>query len=251
MSVLDGLLATLPEGELRQVVVGAFWTAVVADVDGKAQCGLASTLHMDDHHHTGRPAIREAGKLGELSAQRLAQLAFSSSVMEAGIGIAAINALLPRRESEWTDLNAEEFIARHGAGKRVVVVGHFPFVPRLRERVGNLVVLEERPRGDDLPAEAAPDVIPQADILAITGTTLINSTFEDLMALRGADALVLVLGPSTPLSTILFGYGVQVLSGAIVQDIDAVLQAVSQGANFQQLHRQGVRLVTLRKTGPL
>jgi hypothetical protein len=247
MSVIDDLLATLPDGQVLEIRVGAFWTAVVVQVNGHRHCGLASTLRTDEHHHSSRPAIREAGRLTEMNALRLAGLAFSSSVMEAAIGIATINALLPRRETEWTDLNAEEFIARHGAGKRVALIGHFPFVPRLRERVGTLSVLEERPQGDDLPAEAAPDIIPQADILAMTGTTLINSTFEGLMALHRSDALVLLLGPSTPLSTVLFDYGVQVLSGAVVEDIDAVLRAVGEGANFQQLHRLGVRLVTMQK----
>ena len=127
------------------------------------------------------------------------------------------------------------------------MVGHFPFIPRLRERVGRLWVLEQRPHGEDLPADAASEVIPQADVLAITGTSLINQTFEGLMALRRPGALVLLLGPTTPLSPILFDHGVHLLSGAVVEDIDMVLRAVSQGANFRQVHRQGVRLVTIRK----
>jgi len=74
-----------------------------------------------------------------------------------------------------------------------------------------------------------------------------NRTFDDLIALCRPDALVLVLGPSTPLSPIMFEYGVQVVSGAVVEDIDAVLCAVSQGANFRQVHRHGVRLVTMQR----
>jgi uncharacterized protein (DUF4213/DUF364 family) len=137
-------------------------------------------------------------------------------------------------------------IARHGAGKRVALVGHFPFIPRLREHVGKLWVLELQPRGEDLSADAAEEVIPQADVLAITGTTLINRTFEGLMALRRSDALVLVLGPSTPLSPVLFDHGAHLLSGSVVEDIESVLRTVSQGANFRQIHRQGVRLVTMK-----
>ena len=45
--------------------------------------------------------------------------------------------------------------------------------------------------------------------------------------------LVLALGPSTPLSPVMFDYGVHLLSGSVVEDIDTVLQAVSQGANFR------------------
>jgi uncharacterized protein (DUF4213/DUF364 family) len=109
-----------------------------------------------------------------------------------------------------------------------------------------LWVLEQQPRAEDLPAGAAAEVIPQADVLAITGTALINHTFDTLMALRHPQALVLVLGPSTPLSPILFNRGVHILSGSIVEDVEAVLRGVSQGANFRQLHQLGIRLVTMQ-----
>ena len=248
MTLIDDLLAALPDGSVRDVQVGAFWTAVVVEIDGQAKCGLASTMSGDDnHHHGGGPAVRDAGHLMERSARELAALAFSQSPMEAAIGIATINALLPALEERWVDLNAEEVIAQHGAGRPVALVGHFPFIPRLRDRVGSLSVLELQPRGEDLPADAASDVIPQADVLAITGTTLINHTFEGLMALRHPDALVLVLGPSTPLSPLLFDHGVHLLSGSVVEDVDSVLRVVSQGANFRQVRRQGVRLVTMQK----
>ena len=82
------------------------------------------------------------------------------------------------------------------------VVGHFPFIPRLREHVGKLWVLEQQPRGEDSPAKAVRDVIPKADVVALTGTTLVNHTFGELMALRRPEALVLVLGSSTPLAPV-------------------------------------------------
>ncbi len=249
MKLVDQLLAALPEGDVKEVRIGAFWTAVVTEVDGQQRCGLASTLRDDDdHHHGGGAAVRDAGRLLDCNARELAELARSYHPMEAAIGMATINALLPTQEEQWVDLNAGEVITQHGAGKRVALVGHFPFIPRVREQVGVLWVLEQRPAGEDLPAEAAYDVIPRADVVAITGTALLNHTFESLMALCRPEALVLVLGPSTPLSPILFDHGVHILSGSVVEDVPAVLRAVSQGANFRQLHRYGVRLVTIQNS---
>lgn len=246
MRVIDDLLRAVPEDvPVCEVRVGAFWTAVVVGSEGRWRCGLASTLH-DDHGH-GRPAVREAGNLSAYRPRELAELARSESPIEASIGMAAINALISVKDRAWPDINADEVIARHGAGKRVALVGHFPFIPWLREQVGQLTVLELRPRGDDRPASAAAEVIPEADVLAITATTLINHTFQGLMDLRRPDALVLMLGPSTPLSPILFDHGVHLLSGSLVEDVDAVLRAVSQGANFRQVHRAGVRLVTIMR----
>jgi len=247
MGVIDDLLTAAPDGAVRDVLVGAHKTAVVAAVGGVRRCGLASTPRDDEHHYGGGPGVREAGALLERDARALAALARSPSPMEAAIGIAAINALLPREEARWQDLNAEEILADRGAARRVVLVGHFPFVPRLRERTGTLHVLEQHPRGDDLPLEAAAEIIPQADVLGITGAVFINHTFETLMALRRPEALVVVLGPSTPLSSVLFDHGVDVISGTVVEDVDAVMRAVGQGANFQQLRRLGIRLVTMTR----
>ena len=90
-------------------------------------------------------------------------------------------------------------------------------------------------------------MIPRADVVAITGTAFINHTFEDLIALCRPEAVTLVLGPSTPLSPVLFSHGVRILSGSVVEDMDSVMRAVCQGANFRQIHRQGVRLVTMSR----
>jgi len=245
MTVVDDLLAVLHDGTVRDVRIGAFWTAVVVESEGRRRCGLASTLRDVSHHHGGGSAVRDAGALTERRARELAELARSKSFLEATIGMATINALLPRHEEQWTDLNAEEVLAQRGVGKRVAVIGHFPFIPRLQQRAATLWVLEQQPHGEDLPADAASVVIPQADILALSGTTLLNHTFAGLMALRRPEALVLVLGPTTPLSPVLFDHGVHLLSGSVVVDIDAVLRTVSQGATFGQVHRRGVRLVTM------
>jgi len=243
VSIIDRLLASLNrDAPVREVRVGAFWTAVVLGTD-PPRCGLASTLRSEDHHKG--PPVRDAGRLLERSALELAALLHSKSPEEASIGMATVNALLEVDEEACVEVNAEEVIIEKGAGKKVAIVGHFPFIPRVRREAGTLWVLEQRPRGDDLPAEAAPDVIPQADVVAITGTALINHTFEELVALCRPDAYVLVLGGSAPLSPVILDYGVDATAGTRVIDVPAVLRAVSQGATFRQI--PGKRLLTMKR----
>lgn len=243
--LIEELLAILPDAPVETVLVGLSWTAVVVGLDGQRRCGLATTQRSAGGH--GAPVVSNAGGLASYGGRALAGLARSASLTERSIGLAAINALLPRQESAWTQANASEVIAARGAGKRVALVGHFPFVDWLRQQVGALWVLELAPREGDLPAEAAADIIPQADVVAITGTTLINGTFDELMALRQPDAFTLILGPTTPLSPLFFQHGVDLIAGAVVEEVDAVLRAVSQGAGFRQVHRAGVRLVTMQR----
>jgi uncharacterized protein (DUF4213/DUF364 family) len=124
------------------------------------------------------------------------------------------------------------------------VVGHFPWIPKLRDAVEELWVLEQRPQDGDLPAQAAERVLPQADVVAITGTSFINHTLERLLELSRGSFTVLV-GPTSPLSPLLFDWGIDVISGTIVDDPEAAIRSVSEGAIFRQV--KGVRLVNMVK----
>lgn len=242
MSIVDDLLGSLPAEAvaLRDVRIGAFWTVVWTAMGA----GLASTQR-DAHTPHGHSLIRWAGDLLDHNAQQLAGLLRAKSPMEAALGMAAVNALLHVDEADLTDRNASEEIIRQGKGRRVVVVGHFPFIPKVRRAVGHLDVLELDPGPDELPPVAAEQVIPHADVVAITGTSLVNGTFEGLVRLCRRDAYVLVLGPTSPLSPVLFEYGVDLIAGTRVVDPVEALAVAGQGAIFRQM--RGVRLVTMAR----
>jgi uncharacterized protein len=163
----------------------------------------------------------------------------------ASVGMACLNATIPPIPEWWTTINAGEMIASKGRGKRVALIGHFPFVSELKSQVGELDVLELKPGEGDLPADEAPQVIPRADIVAITSMAFINGTMQGLLDLCSPKATVIVLGPSTPLSPVLFEHGVHMLCGSIVEKIDPVLEKVAAGEGFQKIQHCGVRLVTM------
>jgi uncharacterized protein (DUF4213/DUF364 family) len=237
--LLDSLETDAP---VRQILVGAFWTGVVLDTN-PPRCGLASTLRAE----TGGPwpPVVEAGRLLERSGRELAELLRSDRILEASIGTAAFNALLDVDESPMTEANAERFILEQGSGKRIAIVGHFPFIERARSAASDCWVLELDPAPGDLPASRAPELLPQADVVALTGTSLINHTFDELIGLCRPDAFVLLLGPSTPLTPVLFEAGVDAISGTRVHDPELVLRSVVQGATFRQIKRAGgLRLLT-------
>ncbi|MGQ9586114.1 MAG: Rossmann-like domain-containing protein [Anaerolineae bacterium] len=244
MQVLEDLLASLPEEHTppKDVCVGAFWTVVW----GRRGCGLASTQREGEAAH-GEVLVRWGGRLLEHSTTELAGLVRSSSLTEAALGMAAVNALIPVDLSRCSEENAAEVLARQGEGKHVVIVGHFPFVERLRQRVGHLAVLELRPRPGDLEAARAADILPQADVIGLTGTVLLNRTFDALRRLWRPGAYVVMLGPTTPLSPVLFDYGVDLLAGTYVTDPPVALRHAAEGCIFRQM--RGVRLLTLDKGG--
>ncbi|WP_319379448.1 DUF364 domain-containing protein [uncultured Methanocorpusculum sp.] len=237
-TIIDDLLATLPNKPVpvRSVHVGAHWTAVCS-----TRCGLATTI-IGDNCHDHKTVVRDAGSLHLKSAQELAEYAKSNYPLEASIGIAAINSLLDMDERNAVEMNASQVLMEKGAGKNVALVGHFPFIPKLRDSVKNLWVLELNPTEDDYPAQAASELIPKADIVALTASSLINHTMDNLLELCDPDALVMILGPSTPLSPVLFDRGANIVAGSRVLDENDVLHAIAQGSTFQQV--TGVKLLT-------
>jgi len=237
MGVLDDLISSLSrDSVVREVHTCVFWTAVLSK-----HWGLASTFH--EPHPEHRP-VRNAGGLTGLSALELAQYARSDNVLEASIGMAAINSLIDVDEARCVKENALDALARKGRGKNIAIVGRFPWTPKLRMIARTLWVIEQRPQEGDLPAEAAEEVLPQADVVGLTGTSFINHTFDRLLVLS-KNSFVVILGPTTPLSPVLFDYGVDILAGVTVVEPDKTIRSISQGAIFSQV--KGVRLVTMAK----
>lgn len=245
--ILGPILEQLPSGEIEQVQIGLRWTAVVARGEHGRRCGLATTRRIDQGH--GRDVLPEAGRLHTLPAAELAAAILESPhPLMHSVGMATINALLAPVDESAGDPDAGKMLAGLGAGKHVAVVGHFPFTERLRQYVGRLDVLEKDPRGGDLPAEAAERVLPECDVIAVTAMTLLNGSFNGLKELFPEHATVIMLGPSTPLSALMFEHGLDVLAGSVVEKIDPVIKGVAQSASYRQLHALGIRKVMMKKT---
>jgi uncharacterized protein (DUF4213/DUF364 family) len=222
---------------VKSVQTCVFWTAVITK-----QCGLSSTFRDEGIPHDR--GVRDVGNLTRKTALELAEYAKSKSLLEASIGMATVNSLIDIDESKCIEKNAFEILLEKGKDGNVAVVGHFPWIPKLREKVQNLWVLEERLREGDLPSTDADRILPQCDVVGITGTSFINHTLEGLLALC-KNAFVVLIGPTCPLSSILLDYGIDAICGAKVVDEDKVIQSISQGATFKEVI--GVKLVTLTR----
>jgi len=243
VTLLTQVIASVKDdAPVSRVCQGMFQTALTS-----RGCGLAATLYDDTDftRHQVRPPVTAAGNLIGQSAREVARLALSDSLPEASLGMAALNSLLEVDPARCTEANARDELLRRGQGRRVAVVGHFPFVAQLREGASALDVLEQRPRPGDLAAAAAPEVIPLADVVAISGTTCTNHTLDALLALCRTDAYVILLGGTAPLSPVLFDYGVDAVAGTLVADADEVYRVISQGGAYRQV--TGIRRVILRR----
>lgn len=239
MKIIDDLLLNLKGNDfpVKSVHACVFWTAVITK-----HCGLSSTFRDEKVPHDR--GVRDVGNLTRKRALELANYAKSENLLEASIGMATLNSLIDVDESKCMERNALDIILEKGQGKNVAIVGHFPWIPELKGNTRNLWVLEQRPReGDRLPQEAD-QILPQCEVVAITGTSFINHTLEELLNLC-QKAYVLLIGPTSPLSPFLFDYGIDAICGSKVVNLNAVIRSISEGATFREI--KGVKRLTLTK----
>ena len=237
MEILNSLISSIKEDHaIHQIITGVHWTAVVSKY-----CGLSSTFQDPPPH---RP-IDGVGNLARRTALELAEFAKSDAQLEASIGMAALNSLIEVNEKQCIELNAFDELAEKGKDKNIVIVGHFPFIPKLRKLARTLWVLEMNLRPGDLPAEKAEEILPQADVIGITGTALINHTLDGLLSHCKKDSWVMMIGGTTPLSPVLFDYGVDMIAGSKVIDPRKAINCIGQGATFRQI--EGIKHLIMKK----
>ena len=244
-SVIDVILEECTPGqgiEVLDVRVGPYWTVVRSSVG----TGMASTMAGSFDRRVGVP-VEAAGGLLDLGLGALVQLLRSTSVPEAALGLAAVNSLTDVSRMVLTDLNAREVLKDKGRDKAVAIIGRFPFVEEIRTVSRELWVFEKGAgrRADDLGPEHVAGVLPHAEVVAISATTLINHTLEEILPYISPEAFTMLLGPSTPMMPCLFDFGIDLLCGSVIEDPTAVITAVEQGAVTRQI--SGVRRVTLDK----
>jgi len=229
VTIYEKLMAEMEPGLVTEaVVIGPFLTAVRAG----GRVGLATTMPVKGAGHVA-PQVRDAGSLAGRPLAELARMIDSKLPLEASLAMAAINAGIVAPPG-LPEKNGAALLRDKASELNLVVVGHFNFIHDLTPLTHSTVVLELDPREGDLPASAAERIIPEADVVAITGSAFANHTIEPLLKIaRGK--WIMVLGPTTPLSPILLASGVSAAAGTIVTNAETTLKQIMEGAMFRQL----------------
>jgi uncharacterized protein (DUF4213/DUF364 family) len=266
LDVIGAILgADLDAIMVERVVVGLFFTGVKL---GNGVAGACATPIKTIPEAVCCPSSAMAmpfpGKLRGRPAVELAREALCGHGIRRAVGIAAVNALA---ESCWQYRPHPEIELRPGVdafdateihgGDEVVVVGAFvPFLKELKRRRQSFLVLEQDPatlKPDELPffrpAAQAAEIVPQADVLLITGSTLVNATLEELLALARPDARVTIVGPTVGMLPDPFlARGADVLGCVRITEPDAFLDLLAEGGSgYHFFGRSAQKIVLARR----
>jgi len=217
-----------PAERVKSFVYGGHWLMVESDAGG---VGLAQ--HFQPISGAAEPLVSPYEIIGQ-PLRKVAERIKSWDFNVASIGLAALNAanntlaLMPQSPIQpginSLPGNAFDFFLSEATGKKVAVIGHFPGLRMLRQHC-DMCILERNPKSGDLPDAAAEYVLPEQDIVFVTGTTFINKTITRLLELT-KKARVFMVGPSTPMHPLLFDHGFASLSGLVVEDAASIARAL-------------------------
>jgi len=272
-SILQETFAAIPEilgAELdvitvERAVIGLFFTGVKLSNGIAGACATPiKTIPEAVCCPSSAMAMPFPGKLKGRPAFDLVREALGENGIRRAVGIAAMNALADtcwrRRPHPDTELclDVDAFDATEiRAGDRVVVVGAFvPFLRELKRRHQPYLVLEQDSatlKPDELPffrpAEEAATVVPEADVLLITGTTLINDTLEQLLRMARPEARVTMVGPTVSMLPDAFlRRGADILGTVRITGPDAFLDMLSEGGSgYHFFGRTAQKVVLVRR----
>ena len=173
--------------------------------------------------------VENVGHLMDRSVFELIEMVYSTHPVEVSIGMAALNSILEYDTTYEVEYNARDILLEKCASKNVAIIGHFPFADLLRANAKNVWVLELDPVPGEYDASEAVNLVPKADVVGLTATTLMNGTFDELSKLFSKDAFVVMMGPSTPMSSCLFDYGIDILAGSKVTDSKTLIPLYRTG----------------------
>lgn len=230
---------------IADVRVGVFLTAVLLS-DGS--CGVASTdLSSNSNCYIKKRDFSEfsPSKIKGQKVQALFDRKPDKRIINS-LKTAVINALSSRIISK-TDFNILDYtdpidLIDLSSRKTITMVGAFQsYIKKIGETDNKLYVLELNEnalkKGQKqyyVPATEYPSILPQSDIVIITGLSLVNNTFDDLLSSISRGTQVIVTGPSSSMiPDLLFERKVDIVGSAKITDPDVLFRVVSEaGTGF-------------------
>lgn len=220
-------------GAVRRVLLGLNWS--VAEIDGAAGLCFSPVEAPRTLPWSGTLAGRSAGELCDwVRSWNPCEAAVGAAVINAAVNAAAPArfAALPLEENGPPHLRVFGHFAPQLRGARVAVIGHYPALREFlwREQGASIdyQCIERRPQPGDLPDTAAEQVLPGADWVFITASSIANKTLPRLLQLSRS-ATVVLMGPSLPWLTEWAQFGVDYLAGVAVRDRELLFRVAAEG----------------------
>lgn len=232
--LIDSVKLSFDE-KVKDLRVGIRWIGVLTK-----KLGISITFD-NNKHMTG---IEDAGNFSGKNAEELLNFLKTFDTLKIGIGLGTLNSLL-KQPKNFETINIFDYLLEKGKDKKIVFIGHFEDINKLENVAKEVTIIERKPKEEDFLDTFQEYLIPEADIVAITGSTFANKSIKRILELS-KNSYTIVFGPSTPLSEVLFDYGVDMIGGILIKDDKKVLDIISQGGSLNKF-KNLVEFVTIKR----
>lgn len=224
-SLYDAIIENIPHGAvIDRTARGERWSAAL----GGGKIGIA----MSTEGESIAPVF-PAGLEG-MDIKDAASAVKSWNLREAGLALAAANLWYNTKE-RMKALTCEEPAENYCTagldikGKTVAAIGHLKMTEQIHREAAQIYIIERAPQSGDYPDSACDYILPQCDIVLITGNAIVNKTLPHLLSLC-ENACTILIGPSVPMCPALLDCGIDRLAGLAVTDAEAMLKKVEDGS---------------------
>ena len=236
-ALIERAQAQAVDAKVKQVMLGVTWTLCETDRQYGDCIGLAMSPGQSSR------TLPWSGTLIDRSIADIIPWIKSWNPFESAVGLASINSVInstsnslisnavPISSAEFSNLSVFEHFLPQLKNKTVVVVGRYPGLERY-ESLLDLIVLERDSIADDLPDPACEYVLPEADWVFLTASSIINKTFPRLAELS-CNAVTVLMGPSVPWLEEWKEYGIDFLAGIKVCNPGILQATVAQGGGIR------------------
>jgi hypothetical protein len=174
--------------------------------------------------------IKDAGSLHGKKMSDIIELINSPSSLERSLAMAGVNSLLNiSMELEAQQGDMLLYLRDKYKGEKVAMIGHFPFADEMKKWAGEFHVIEKNPVGDDLTFERGREFLNKAAAVIITGTTILNKSFIEVIS-ECKNSFNVMLGPTVPPSDLLFDCGVSAIVAIRALDNARLYSSIAEGA---------------------
>ncbi len=211
--LIDGMDDTVTVSE---IVRGRAWVGAML-----SNGGFAIAMNTESHS-----VERMYPTLVGLGAKQAAKAVLSWNFDESSEAMAVINAYYntPARMKALNCRIDGKAVCTEGIeteGKKIALIGHLKLGDDALKGAKKVYIIERDPREGDYPDSACEYILPECDIVIITGSAAINKTMPRLLELS-KNAKTIVIGPSVPLCPELKELGICRISGMTVTDIAGI-----------------------------
>jgi uncharacterized protein (DUF4213/DUF364 family) len=170
--------------------------------------------------------------LGDLPGRNAAAVAEEylalADVLRIAVGMACLKCVIPP-VMECYENSAMDHFAKQTKTHASCFIGHFEEAAAWRDEGRPVSIIELNPRPSDIHWDDSCEVLSKAELVFMTGLTLVNGTFGEVVRRTPGARCRVIMGPTVPLTPALFRLGLHWAGTSHVMDVHKTLHYFGMG----------------------